>query len=121
MNESEAPIANSKFGANSRRDPLNSINPADIVSVEVLKDASSTAIYGSRGANGVIIITTRQGKEGESMVTYDGRMGISYPAKRLEMLNGDEWIDYRKDWVLMPDGKRITYGYFNDYLFYQCR
>jgi TonB-linked SusC/RagA family outer membrane protein len=118
VNESEAPIANSKFGANSRRDPLNSINPADIVSVEVLKDASSTAIYGSRGANGVIIITTRQGKEGESMVTYDGRMGISYPAKRLEMLNGDEWVDYRKDWVLMPDGKRITYGYFNDYLFF---
>jgi len=118
VNESEAPIANGKFGANSRRDPLNSINPADIVSVEVLKDASSTAIYGSRGANGVIIVTTRQGKEGESMVTYDARMGLSYPARTMEMLNGSEWIDYRKDWVLMPDGKRITYGYFNDYFFF---
>jgi len=118
VNESEAPIANSKFGANSQRNPLSSINPADIVSVEILKDASSTAIYGSKGANGVILITTRQGKEGAPVISYDGRFGVSYSAKKLEMLNGDEWLDYRKDWTLMPDKKRIIYGYFNDWLFF---
>ena len=118
VNESEAPVANSQFGSNSKRDPLSSINPADIVSVEVLKDASSTAIYGSKGANGVIIITTRQGKEGAPVVSYDGRYGISYSAKKLGLLNGDQWLDYRKDWTLMPDKKRITYGYFNDWLFF---
>ncbi|MDD2797137.1 MAG: TonB-dependent receptor [Bacteroidales bacterium] len=118
VNESEAPMANSQFGSNSRIDPLSSINPADIVSVEVLKDASSTAIYGAKGANGVIIITTRQGKEGLPVVSYDGRFGVANPSKKLEMLNGNEWIDYRKDWVLMPDKKNITYGYFNDWLFF---
>jgi len=118
VNESEAPIANSKFGSNTTRNPLSSINPADIVSVEVLKDASSTAIYGSKGANGVILITTRQGKEGIPVVSYDGRIGVTYPSKKLEMLNGNEWIDYRKDWVLMPDQKRVVYGYFNDWLFF---
>jgi len=118
VNESEAPIANSKFGTNSQRNPLSSINPADIVSVEVLKDASSTAIYGSKGANGVIIITTRQGKEGAPVISLDSRVGVSYSAKKLEMLDGNEWIDYRKDWVLLPDKKRITYGYFNDWLFF---
>lgn len=118
VNESEAPLASSKFGRNSQRNPLSSINPADIVSIEVLKDASSTAIYGSKGANGVIIVTTRQGKEGLPVISYDGNAGISYSAKKIEMLNGNEWIDYRKDWTLMPDKKRITYGYFNDWLFF---
>ena len=118
INESDAPIASSRFGGNSKRNPLSSINPADIVSIDVLKDASSTAIYGSKGANGVIIVTTRQGQEGATMVTYDGNFGVSSRSKKIGMLNGEEWIDYRKDWTLMPDKKRITYGYFNDWLFF---
>ncbi len=118
INESDAPIASSRFGGNSRRNPLSSINPADIVSIDVLKDASSTAIYGSKGANGVIIVTTRQGKAGSTLVSYDGNFGVSSASKKIEMLNGSEWIDYRKDWTLMPDQKRLTYGYFTDWLFF---
>ncbi|HRN56599.1 MAG TPA: SusC/RagA family TonB-linked outer membrane protein, partial [Agriterribacter sp.] len=119
VNESEAPVANSQFGANAQRDPLSSINPADIVSVEVLKDASSTAIYGARGANGVILVTTRKGKAGTAMVTYYGRYAISQTAKRMKMLGGDDWINYRKDWVLLPDRQNIIYGYFQDWLFFE--
>ena len=118
INESDAPIASSRFGKSASRDPLSTINPADIVSIEVLKDASATAIYGSRGANGVIIVTTRQGKEGAPVLVYDGNVGTSYRAKSIEMLNGEEWIDYRRDYTLMPDGKRYEYGYFTDYLFF---
>lgn len=118
INESDAPLASSQFGQNSQRNPLSSINPADIVSIDVLKDASSTAIYGSKGANGVVIITTRQGQEGAPMINYDGSFGFSYASKKIKMLNGDDWLDYRKDWTLMPDGNRVEYGYFNDWLFF---
>lgn len=119
VNESEAPIANSRFGANSPRDPLSSINPADIISVDVLKDASSTAIYGARGANGVIVVTTRQGQAGAATVTYDGRYALSHTAVRMDMLNPEQWINYRKDWVLLPDQRNLIYGYFNDWLFFE--
>ncbi len=119
VNESEAPVANSQFGANSQRDPLSSINPADIISVDVLKDASSTAIYGSRGANGVILVTTRQGQAGAASITYDGRFSVSHTAVRMDMLNPEEWINYRKDWILLPDKQNIIYGYFNDWLFFE--
>jgi len=119
MNESEGTVVGSRFGTSASHDPLSSINPADIVSIEVLKDASSTAIYGSKGANGVVIINTRQGKEGMPVVTYDGHVGVSYVYKNYDMLNADDWIDYRKDYTLMPDKKRIKYGYFNDWLFFK--
>ena len=59
----------------------NQVNPADIESIEVLKDASSTAIYGSAGANGVVIITTKQGKTGKATVNFDAYVGISGFAK----------------------------------------
>lgn len=57
-----------------KRDPLNSINPSDIESMEVLKDASATAIYGSRAANGVILITTKKGKEGKARITFNSSL-----------------------------------------------
>lgn len=119
VNESEAPVANSRFGANAQRDPLSSINPADIISVDVLKDASSTAIYGARGANGVILVTTRQGQAGAAKISYDGRFSLSHTAVRMDMLGPEDWIDYRKDWVLFPDEKNIIYGYFSDWLFFE--
>src|SRR3990170_8016490 len=68
--------------------PMNSINPADIASIEVLKDASATAIYGSRGANGVIIITTKKGKSGSAVTSYDTYVGFSKVAKTLKVLTG---------------------------------
>ena len=72
--------------------PLAGINPADIESIDVLKDASAAAIYGSRAANGVIIVTTKRGKEGTANVTYDGFVGAGRPWKTLDVLNIPEYI-----------------------------
>lgn len=108
MNGSDAPIASSGFGQSPSVSPLSSINPSDIVSIDVLKDASSTAIYGAKGANGVIIVTTRSGQEGAPIITYDGNVSISTRSKKIEMLNGNDWIDYRKDQTLLPDGSRTS-------------
>ncbi|OCX52033.1 SusC/RagA family protein [Mucilaginibacter sp. PPCGB 2223] len=77
--------------------PLASINPADIESIEVLKDASATAIYGTRGANGVIIISTKKGKAGQSSITYDGSYGVQQVTKTLSLLNADQWAALRTD------------------------
>jgi TonB-linked SusC/RagA family outer membrane protein len=71
--------------------PLTSINAADIESIDVLKDISATAIYGSRGANGVIIITTKKGKRGVGNVNYSASFGTSQVRKKLDLLSGDEW------------------------------
>ncbi len=73
--------------------PLNFINPADIASMDVLKDASATAIYGSRGANGVVIITTKKGQSGLPKIDFSTSFGFSSIAKKLKVLNGDQ---YRK-------------------------
>ncbi len=71
--------------------PLSSINSADIESIEVLKDASATAIYGSRGANGVIIITTKKGKKGSNHINYQSTFGWQQISKRIDVLNGSQW------------------------------
>src|SRR5690606_36951264 len=71
--------------------PLSFLNPDDIESIDVLKDASATAIYGARGANGVILITTKKGKEGFSGINYSGSIGFSRIARKLPLLNADEF------------------------------
>ena len=71
--------------------PLSSINPSDIVSMDVLKDASATAIYGARASNGVIMITTKRGKAGESTITYDGYVGWQSMPKYLDVMNLQEY------------------------------
>lgn len=77
---------------------LSSINPNDIESFTVLKDASSTAIYGSRASNGVIIITTKKGRSGSKMmVNYSNNFGVSYNPKHLDVLSGDEFRAYVKE------------------------
>jgi TonB-linked SusC/RagA family outer membrane protein len=73
--------------------PLASINPADIESIEVLKDVSATAIYGSRGANGVIIITTKSGNKSSNTINYQVSSGWSKAAKKLDLLNAEQWAD----------------------------
>lgn len=79
---------------NSQLDPLSMLNVSDIKSIEVLKDASSTAIYGSRGANGVIIITTKTGVKGRTTVSYSGSVGINIePENKVEVLNGVEFAE----------------------------
>jgi TonB-linked SusC/RagA family outer membrane protein len=71
-----------------------SLNPDDVESISVLKDASSTAIYGARGANGVIVVQTKQGNEGMPTISYSGRMGIAQANKRMEMMNPFEFVKY---------------------------
>lgn len=76
---------------------LDGINPSDIQSMEILKDASSTAIYGSRGSNGVILITTKQGSEGKAQVTFDASIGLSTVRKQYELLNAYEYATALND------------------------
>ena len=80
-------------GLPMEKEGLNYLNSSDVESVEVLKDAASSAIYGARGANGVVIITTKQGKKGEKFtVTYDGYYGVQNPWHKLDMLNSQDYI-----------------------------
>jgi TonB-dependent starch-binding outer membrane protein SusC len=79
-------------GNGTRFDPLSLVNPNDIESIEVLKDAGSAAIYGSRASNGVILITTKKGKKGSIQVTVDSKTSMSSATKLPTLLNGDEFI-----------------------------
>lgn len=78
-------------------DAFNDINPNDIVSIDVLKDASATAIYGSRGANGVIIVTTARGKSGQMNVNYNTYFGVTHVTRHAEYFNGPEFVEYKRD------------------------
>ena len=77
--------------------PLSTLNPSDIVSMEILKDASATAIYGAQGANGVILITTKRGKSGQAKFTYDGMYALQRQTRRIGLLNLREFAEYYND------------------------
>jgi TonB-linked SusC/RagA family outer membrane protein len=88
---------NGALGTGGNRQPSNAmatINPNEIESIEILKDASATSIYGSRGANGVILITTKRGKEGQSRVEYDGSYSFQKIARGVDVLNGADYARY---------------------------
>ena len=87
-------------GIEGSLNPLATINPNDIESVEVLKDVSATAIYGSRGANGVILITTKKGQRGDRQahINYTYNIGFSNISKKLDLLNASEWARFQKDY-----------------------
>ncbi|NDV66907.1 TonB-dependent receptor [Bacteroides sp. 224] len=95
-------------------DDINFLNPADIEKIDILKDASSTAIYGSRATNGVVIVSTKQAKAGNSMkvnVTYDGYVGYKTAARMPDFMDGVEWMDYRyMKYVTPVSGATITDG-----------
>ncbi len=76
---------------------LNQINPADIESIEVLKDASAAAIYGSRAANGVVLVTTKKGKQGAPRVSVDSYYGTQTAWKQLDLLNREQYLDFGRD------------------------
>lgn len=86
------PITTGNLALISNSNALGDINPSDIESIDVLKDGSATAIYGSRAANGVIIITTKKGSKGRTTLTYDGVYGNSSPMKRFELLNAQQFV-----------------------------
>lgn len=79
-------------------DNLNGVNPGDIESIEVLKDASSSAIYGSRGANGVVLVTTKRGKEGATKIQFSANWALQAMERKMDLLSGDEWIDFATYW-----------------------
>jgi len=81
------------FGSSSARNPLNFINPNDIAKIDILKDASATAIYGSRGANGVVMITTKSGKGGTGKLDYNASFGVSRVANTYDLLGPQEYLD----------------------------
>lgn len=87
-------------GFASGLNPLATINPNDIESVEVLKDVSATAIYGSRGANGVIIVTTKQGKKDDrrAHISYSYNIGVSSISRKLDLMTATEWAQFQKDY-----------------------
>lgn len=93
------PITSQNIGIASEAavNPLSDINPNDIASIEVLKDASAAAIYGSRAANGVVIITTRTGKSGATKFNLNYQTGVSNPTNKREWLNAEEYVDYLLD------------------------
>ena len=98
------PITNDIFGLGGRTggmnlNPLSSIDPNDIESLEILKDASATGIYGSRGANGVIIITTKKAKGKELKVDFSTKQSLSSPTQKVNMTNASEWLQlYQEAW-----------------------
>lgn len=87
-------------------DPLAFLNPADIESIEVLKDVSATAIYGTRGANGVIIITTKKGSHGRNNISYNASFGWSTIGKKLNYLNAQQWVGL---WNELYDNGEVGY------------
>lgn len=91
-------------GVEGELNPLSLLNPSDIASIEVLKDVSATAIYGSRGSNGVILVTTRKGNKGKNVIDYQFSRGIAQSAKKLELMNANQWARLQKDYFLNKPG-----------------
>jgi len=100
-------------GNSSAISPLSTINPSDILSMEVLKDASATAIYGAQGANGVVLITTKRGKAGEAKFNYEGLYGVQSQNVRLEMMNLREFATFSNS-VAAESNSLDTREEFND-------
>ncbi len=102
-------------------DDINILNPADIQQIDILKDASATAIYGSRGANGVVIISTKNGVEGRTIFTYETTVGLNSVANKPDMYNGDEYVAFvedvirSKNWQGLYDFNAPYYPTVNDY------
>lgn len=89
--------SNVGFGNSSAKNPLNFLNTSDIESITVLKDASASAIYGARGSNGVVLVTTKKGSKAEGTLTLDSYMGIANVAKKLDVLNAGQYRAAIKD------------------------
>ncbi|WP_229253888.1 TonB-dependent receptor [Dyadobacter sp. NIV53] len=86
---------------------INELNPADIEKIDILKDASATAIYGSRGAKGVVIVTTKRGKSGKTTISYDAYAGVRTPTHLPDMFDGNEYVAFRTE-MFKAQGKDIS-------------
>ena len=99
-------VAMSNQAVDGLSNPLSTINPADIESFTVLKDASATAIYGSRASNGVILVTTKKGKSGKVKISYSGNVSVSTKRNKLDVMSGDEYRDYINNASTTTDAMR---------------
>lgn len=90
-------LGNAAASNSAPSNPLGDINPNDIESVDILKDASSTAIYGSRAANGVVVITTKKGKQGKTRVNYDGWVGVTKAFNLPDLLNAQQYVTLKNE------------------------
>lgn len=95
-------------GSDGNTSILSTINPNDIESINVLKDASATAIYGARGGNGVVLITTKKGRKEQSKVTFETSIGASQPVRQLDMLNSSQFVRIANERAI-NDGQPITF------------
>ena len=91
---------------------LDGINPADIESIDILKDAASAAIYGARAANGVILVTTKQGKAGKVEITYNGAIGWSNVYKRPQLLNAQQYMTIIDEYTFNTSGQKMDWAGF---------
>ncbi|WP_339903443.1 TonB-dependent receptor, partial [uncultured Cyclobacterium sp.] len=96
-------------GGNARMSGLSTINPADIESIEILKDASATAIYGARAANGVVLITTKSGKEGRDQVSFDAYYGVQKVVQKIDVMNAYDYATLVNE-AYTNDGLSPVYG-----------
>ncbi|WP_133273378.1 SusC/RagA family TonB-linked outer membrane protein [Hymenobacter radiodurans] len=106
-------VAQNGGGRFASGSPLDNINPNDIESIQVLKDAAAAAIYGSRAANGVVIITTKKGKSGKPQITLNTYVGVSQAAKKLDVLSAEEWAEraaeiINDNWVRSGAGRTAS-------------
>ncbi len=99
-------------GGFGQGNPLDNISPNDIASIEVLKDAAAAAIYGSRASNGVVLITTKQGNQGQAQISLNTSYGWNKTAKKLDVLSAEEWVDRAQEvidynWVNSGEGRTV--------------
>ncbi|MDD3900860.1 MAG: TonB-dependent receptor plug domain-containing protein, partial [Dysgonamonadaceae bacterium] len=97
-------------------DDINFLAPADIESMQILKDASSAAIYGSRASNGVVLITTKQGNAGQSKISFNSYLGISKVIKQMKSLNVEQYKELMDDLgaVILPEGLKDQTDWFSE-------
>ncbi|WP_086596671.1 SusC/RagA family TonB-linked outer membrane protein [Hymenobacter crusticola] len=108
--EAAAPNSSGNYATGS---PLDNINPNDIQSIEVLKDAAAAAIYGSRAANGVVLVTTKRGKTGKPQISFNTYAGVSQAARKVKLLSPEEWIERATEvingnWVRSGTGRNAS-------------
>jgi TonB-linked SusC/RagA family outer membrane protein len=107
------PVFTGNIGGTAIQNSLADINPSDIESMEILKDASATALYGSRAANGVIIITTKRGSGGRAKITYDGFAGWTEPYRLFDLMNAEQYIAH-KNLAYANAGSSVVLHQVND-------
>ncbi|RYU78558.1 SusC/RagA family TonB-linked outer membrane protein [Hymenobacter persicinus] len=108
--EAVSPNSNGNYANGS---PLDNINPNDIQSIEVLKDAAAAAIYGSRAANGVVLVTTKRGKTGKPQISFNTYAGVSQAVRKMDLLSSEEWIERATElingaWVRSAPGRSAS-------------